>query len=320
MNDDIKKLVAQYKESFSSMTEKKRAEEERDLYLLANPNGRDGKGGKREWLAAYVGGATQHFEQRAMLLTAGPWVNPLWEMFDKDTSRSTIIQLFRNARNTMVRKQIPGEEALKITLDEYNNRGHEARTSSGKTYRRMSPLEKQRSSPPSPMKDMSIEMDMDASQNRRSKQFFSQMTALSDEFVRTSLVRVSGIDELTIKIAKDEFTSFIQEACNDFRRRVYVMRSASKKDHVRAARITREKLREAAEVLGISIVWDQDIDLRKAKKIMFRRCAQLHPDHSNTSDEQKAEYRAVVEAYNIIERYMEGRKTNEVGERSHGHQ
>jgi len=314
MNDELRDLIAQYKKSFPTMTEKQRAEEERDLYLLANP---DQRGGKREWMVANLGGATQHFEQRAMLIMAGPWVNPLWKMFDEGTSRNTIILLFRKARDLVSHKHMQGDEAIQKVLEEYNSQGHEAHTPEGRRYRRMSPVEKQRSRPP-PMTDVPIEMDMDATQNRRSKQFMLRLMALTDEFVRTSLVGISHIDELEMKIAKGEFTSYIREACDDFRRRVYNMRSSSKKERERLSRVTRDELRQAAEVLGIPIVWDKDVDLRKAKKIMLRRCAQLHPDRGPVSDEQKAEFTAVREAYGTLERYMEGRKSNEVGERSHG--
>jgi Cdc6-like AAA superfamily ATPase len=99
---------------------------------------------------------------------------------------------------------------------------------------------------------------------------------------------------------------------------MHIMRGASKKERERSARVTREKLREATEVLGISIVWDRDVDLRKAKKIMLQRCAQLHPDKTGSmSDAQKTEYTAVVDAYKTLERYMEGRKSHAFGERSH---
>ncbi|MGH9919815.1 MAG: hypothetical protein ACRD6W_13245, partial [Nitrososphaerales archaeon] len=86
----------------------------------------------------------------------------------------------------------------------------------------------------------------------------------------------------------------------------------------RLSRVSRDNLREAAEVLGVSVVWGRDVDLKKAKKIMLTRAAQLHPDQKGPqTDQQKAEYRAVIEAYKTIERYMEGRKSHEDGERSH---
>jgi hypothetical protein len=314
VNEELQQLIAEYKKAFGSLSEKQRAEEERDLYELACP---DGKGAKREWMVANLGGQAQHYEHRAMLIMAGPWVDPLWKMFDEGVSRQTIVNLFRQARNLIARKHLAGEVALQQVIEEYNKTGHEARTPDGKIYRRRTPMEKQRSQPPPSMSQIPVEMDMDATQNRRSKQFFSRLIALTDEYVRTSLVGLNHIDELEIKIAKDEFSSYIREACEDFRRRVYVMRSSSKKDRERRSRITREQLRQAAEVLGIPFVWDRDVDLKKAKKIMLRRLAQLHPDKGATTEAQKAEYTAVREAYDTLERYMEGRQSHAVGERSH---
>ena len=308
-------MIARYKASFDSWTEKQKAEAERDLWNTFKSENPSYLGGKREWLKSTLGGPSLNYEQRSQLIMAGPWVGQLWAMIDSGTTQNSVIKLFRQARDRVAKTQIPGEEAVRQVIEEYNSRGHEAKTPSGKVYRRVTPLERQRTNPPS---DIPIEMDMDASQNRRSKQFMSRLIALADEYIRTSLTNTSHIDEMMLKIAKDEFASFVREACDDLRRRVYVLRSSSKKDLQRLTRTTREQLREASEVLGISVVWGGEIDLRKAKKIMLRRCAQLHPDKTGSmTDEQRAEYTAVINAYKTIERYMEGRKSNAVGDRSH---
>jgi hypothetical protein len=315
---ELKELLAQYKGSSAQMSEKAKAIAENNIWnVWQNTAGMPKYKDRRHWAAATFGGAPAEYEIRSQLLQAGPWVEPLWAMIDDGISRSSVRNLFRQARTSAIKKKLPPAEALSLAIDEYNKTGHQAHTPDGRVYRRMSPLEKQRSQPPPSMSDVPTEMDMDSSQNRRSKQFLSRLTALADEFLRTSVPGLSGIDEMGAKIAKEEFVSFVREAAEDLRRRVYVLRSQMKRDRTAASRVSREELRYASEILGIPIVWGRDLDLRKAKKIMLQRCAQLHPDKGATTEQQKAEYSAVVEAYKTCERYMEGRKSHEDGDRSH---
>ena len=210
---------------------------------------------------------------------------------------------------------MPHSEALSKSIDEYNDVGYIARTAGGRVYRRRTPEERFRSSQPS---SIEIDMDMDGTQNTRSKQFMTRVMSLSDEFLRTSVPDLSEIDSMTMKLAKDDFVSFVRESVEDLRRKILTMRQQSKKDRGRASRVSRDGLREASEVLGISVVYGVDVDLHRAKKIMIRRCAQLHPDKNGpVTEQQKNEYTAVVNAFKTLETYMEGRKLNENGERSH---
>jgi len=314
---DLRDKIAQYKATSSTMSEKEKAEAENRIWeVWVGLSGMPKFKSRRNWAAATFGGPCAQYEIRSQLLLAGSWTDPLWQMIEDGVTRGAVRNVFRQAR-VKVAKQIPHAEAVSQAIADYNKRGYTARTADGKLYRRMSPLEKQRSQPPPA--DISFEMDMDGTQNQRSKQFLSKLVALADEFLRTSVPGLSGIDDKSMKLARDEFVSFVQEAAKDLRRQVYTMRSQTKKDRERSSRVSRDVFRKAAEVLGISVVWNQDVDMRKAKKIMLTRCAQLHPDKhgGHMSDEQKAEYTAVVNAYKTLERYMEGRKSHEDGERSH---
>jgi hypothetical protein len=313
----LKSLISQYKETESSMSEKQKAELEQQLWNIIQglPEERAGFRSKRDWAAAKLGGSSRDYEQRSALIMAGPWVNPLWEMLENKVARHAVQLIFREAKARVARasNRLSQDEALRQVIDEYNARENTATTKDGRTFRRQAPTRP----PPPPVDSVMTEMDMDSPQGQRSKVFLGKMTALTDEFIRTSLLELSHVEEMTVKLAKDELVSFIREACDDFRRRVYSLRSASKKERERLSRITRDELRGAAEVLGIPVVWDKDVDLRLAKKIMLRRCAQLHPDKVGPmSDNQKAEYNAVIESYKTLERYMESRKPNAVGERS----
>src|SRR5512135_182690 len=316
---ELKELLDQYRANHQVMSEKAKAIAEKDIWSVwQNTASMPKYERRRDWVAATFGTSGREFGIRSQLLQAGAWVDPLWALIDDGMSRNSVLKMFQSARTRALKERISPSEALQKVIDEYNKTGHESRTAEGQIFRRMPPLERQRSQPPPAIEDVPVEMDMDSTQNRRSKQFMLRLTALTDEFLRTSVPGLSGIDEMSMKLARDEFISFIREAGEDLRRRVYVMRAQSKKDLVRASRVSRDELRQAAEVLGLSVVWGRDLELRKAKKIMIQRCAHLHPDKTGSmTEQQKDEYTAVVQAYKTCERYMEGRKSHEDGERSH---
>ncbi len=307
MNAELERLIGQYKDTESSMTERQKAEFEHKLWkdiVKGLPDERKGMHSQRDWCMARLGKGN-FYEERSALLLAGAWAGPLFNMLQMmvETDRSDkavkrAYSIIKNHRQRAVKKV--KESGFKISYEE--------------ALRQI--LEAPKSTPA--VDDAAFSMDIDDPQGRRTKQFIKRVSALTDEFIRTSVRGISNVEEMTVRVAKEDLMSFVREACDDFRRRVYVLRTASKKERERLIRVTRDDLREAAEVLGISIVWNKDVDLRFAKKVMLGRCAQLHPDKAGPmSDRQKAEYTAVIDSYKILERYMEGRKSHEDGERSH---
>ncbi len=305
VNEETARLISEYEEIRRSNDEKEKALCESRMYRASL------MGSIRifaKWASEKFGEPPVCYEQRLSLVSAGEWAEPLWKMLDDGASRNTVIELFRAAKRNVTEPTVSPREALAKILEEY-------RSNNSVLPKGVKPKAEKAA------KSVSMSMDMDDSQNKRSKQFLNRITTLADEFIRTSIRNITPIEEMGVKVAKEEFTLFIREACDDFRRRVYVLRSGSRKDQERSSRITRDNLRDAAEVLGISVVWGNKVDLRFAKKMMMTRCAQLHPDKAGAmSDKQKGEYTAVVEAYKTFDRYMEGFKSHEDGERSHERQ
>jgi len=309
--------INRYLKSKDSMNEKAKAEMETKIWDSWRKAGLKKYLNKRDWARDVFNGPSFEYTFRAQLLQAGPWADPLWKLIDEGMSRHSAIRIFRIAKDRVAKEQIQNHEALQQEIDSYNSTGHSAKSQSGKIYRRRTPEEKYRSSVPSSV-DVEIDMDIDGSHGTRSKQFMTRIVALADEFLRTSLPGLTGIEDIVIKRSKEEFISFIRESVEDLRRKVSSARQQSKKDAV--VRVSRDALREASEVLGVSIVYGVGADLRKAKKIMIRRCAQLHPDKNGPmSDSQKNEYTAVVNAYKTLENYnYMGVTKNEDGVRNEG--
>jgi hypothetical protein len=312
-------LINRYIETRESLTEKAKAEAESQLWehWKSNENKKAVRTypTRREWAQNTFKFPVFEFEIRAQFLQAGPWVDPLWKLVDEGMSRHVAVRIFRQTKVRVAKERLTYEVALEKEITDYNSMGYIARTAGGRLCRRRTPDERFRTNPPS---SIDIEMDMDGTQNARSKQLMTKVTAIAEEYLRTSVQELSEIDSMTMKLAKEEFISVVRETVEDFRRKIGNMRHQSKQDRIRSSRISRDILRGASEVLGVPVVYGSDVDLRKAKKIMLRRCAQLHPDKAGPMSEQhKAEYTAVVNAYKTLETYMEGRKPNEDGERNH---
>jgi membrane-associated HD superfamily phosphohydrolase len=307
----IAEMLAQYKLTRDSLSEKEKAVAETKIWKawLTIPI-REKVRGRDHWFSINFG-ESHKCQVRAHLLNAGSWVEPLWELIDQGTSRNTVHNLFRQACMKAIEGKIQNEEALKQVLIEYNSTGFMVHTHDGRHYRRPTIEEKRRLKTDS-IPVQSVEMDTDTPQISRSKQFITQLSALTDEYLRTSVPDLSEIDGVSMRLLKDEFISFVRESSDELRRKVLSMRHQNKKEKEAQNRVSRNELRLASEVLGIAIVNNKDVDLRKAKKIMLRRLAQLHPDKIGfVSEPQKEEYTAVKEAYDTIERYMDGRKSRE---------
>lgn len=304
---DLSKLISQYKNNISSMSGKQTAEAEKHLVdawmnvNLQNPSA----DARNEWIRNTLGVKTQDYEMRSMLLRAGQWVDHLWKMHDHGTPIRTIVRLFREARDEASTKQVSHHQALEKVINQYENTGFLAHTKDGKIYRRPGPSMKTEIGTPFSQSD---------NQKTRSSNFISQVSTLATEYVRTSILP-SGLDEVEIQKPIDEFVSFVNEACEDLRKRVTSIRSHGLKD-AKKQKISRDGLRRACEVLGISAVYGRPVNLRSAKKIMFKRAAELHPDKCASTTSTR-EYQAVIEAYHDLETYMEGLKTNEHGNHDH---
>ena len=309
MNDtqtDIDTMISKYTEVCKTMSALERAKYEVSLFEKWQENGLTKYRSRKIWAQEVLKITGVDFEIRHQLFTAGSWVDPLWKMMDDGISKYPIRSIFRQAKDKISKDRLSHEEALKQAISEYNAVGSMAQNSDGVKYRRKSPGEKFLSDPPP--SDQMPKMDMDGSQGTRSKQFMLQIIAITNEFLRTSVLDTS--DDISVKIAKEEFISLIRESVEDLRRKILSIRSQSKKDKNQLSRISRSALSRASEVLGLPVIYGMDIDLRKAKKIQLRRCAQLHPDKNGQPMDQKRldEYMAVIDAFKVFEGYMENRK------------
>jgi len=321
--NELDKLVAAYKSECGAMSEKQKAESERRIWAVRYSSlGPDvPKGDRREWLASALGGTSAEYEHRSNLIGAGAWADPFWGMADSGASLYTVIRLFRDARKIVTSGQATHEDAVRSVIDGYNSLGYMARSPEGKVFRKSGPGGRtpRPSDPPSVPgpsdRPKDYNFDGSSSQNSRSKKFLSELMSLADSYVLSSLADPDADEALNLRIAKDDFLSYVREAAEDLRRRVTASRSVARKD-VRRQRVTREHFRHACEVLNLPYVYGHAVDLRFCKRTMLKRAGPLHPDRNNGSHSAQSEYQAVIESYAVLEKYTEGLK-NENGDRNH---
>lgn len=316
---EIDRMIAQYVEQRPSMKEKQKAEAERRLWeahCASLPEG-ERPGYRRDWFQEVLDGPAAGYEQRQMMLNAGPWVDPLWAMLDSGSAHYAVVRLFRKAKELAAKDQVPHEQAVRRVIDEYGASGHLSYSADGKVFRRLSPTEKARSVPPASISELEVDPSFDgsSSQNSRSKKFLLQLALLTDGYLKSSFGELEESDALLLKLASDEFIGFVREAAEDLKRRVNSVRS-SVKTAGRRQRVSREQFRQACEVLNLPYSYGQKVDLRFCKKTMLKRAGPLHPDRNRGSHSAQVEYQAVIESYDVLEKYSEGQK-HENGERSH---
>jgi len=311
--NDLTKMISSYKGNSKSMTERQKAELESQLWAsYTASSGKSSNGSSREWLVTVLGGKSRDYELRFTLWNAGEWVQPLWDLLENGMPRTTAVRLMREARSNASLNRVSLAVSLQAVLAAYNESGYEARTPEGKTYRRTSPGQKSQQETESESNPI---FDSDQFQITRSKKFRDKLVALTSEYVRTSLTDYPNIDVIEARRAVDDFTSFVREACEDLRRKISVMRSEGRKDSKRQ-KVTRDQLRHACEVLGISVIYGHVPDLRVAKRAMLKRARELHPDRHGGSEKTRAEYQAVIESYGVIETYEKGLTVHANGDRS----
>ncbi len=306
----LPQMINEYKEKKDSLSDKEKAEFEERLwnaYLRSDMCERGAE--KRKWLKDILNGHQADYEMRSSLWRAGEWVDPFWNLLQNGESMWTVTRLFRETKKLVFEGNMPREPAIKYVINSYESTGYQVE-SHGKKYRRRTSAERVKLNPE--LAPNSIPFRGLSNQNTKSKQFTLRLIALAKEYVSSSIEGVLPIDDPEALKVTEDFIAIVQEAGEDLRRRVYDVKSQSKQSS-KPRKIGREQVRQACEVLGLSMTSGQNINLKAAKKAMLRRASQLHPDRNNNSNQTQLEYQAVVEAYKTLELFMEGMKSNESG-------
>jgi hypothetical protein len=284
--EKMDQLMQQYSQTKLTLSEKQKAELEREIwfqYSTAKGRGFSKETPRRSWFQSHFGGTKKEYQDRSVLMNAGPWVEPIWQRIESGLPVSTALNLIKISKNKAASSGSSNEDALKKALEEYDSIKYTCRNAAGKEFKRNAPY-KENCDKPGSIGD--------------SSEFFRQIRTLTEEFLN---VRLVGIDPYLAEQAKTEFVEWIKQGYEDLRKRIMRHRRDAKQEVM--AKIGRTRFVQSCEVLGIRATFGKPIDLNKAKKAKFNRVKNLHPDKNDGSHALQEEYQAVIKAYNLLEDY-----------------
>lgn len=323
-NQELETLIELYKEEKLKLPDKEKARLEEEIWVLAK-----GSAGlradynpyyRRDWLTKVFGGGPSEYDNRMYLLRVGDAAEELWERIANQSLKlGAAALLLRNAKASVHKsgKSLKGEiSALLISNQDPVTAAKvvpeivEVKELKRKKVVRKTHVDKETRQSAEIIKQ-SVEKSAPGVSSRQvsSREFVSKIEAVCNEFAREHLG--DGVDEFIAKGIISEFVWWGRVAFDIMRQSIKQLKEDTRKD--RLDKVGRTKFAVACEVLGISrAVFGKDIDLNKAKKRMFTRAAQLHPDRHNgiVSEAMKAEYDAVNSAYAILVHYTEQLQEN----------
>lgn len=312
----LEELIELYRVNLETMTEWDKAVLESqiwDLRATKEGPGVSRLGERREWFQNKFGGTYAQYERRAALYHARDWTQPLWEKIKGGSSLNDVYNYYKRAKELGKLNGKPGPSAFRASLELVlvdKNAGLPPPVVVVKPVPEQravpSPKEKEEEPAPEP-KEAAHRRPVDYQdvtglpQISNSKEYLRRMKELTDDFVRSSL---GDIDPYQADILTAEFMGWIREAYDDLRRKVSKYRQEANSESTKK-RVSKEAFKRACEVLSFRGTFGKPIDLRAAKKRMFVRARDLHPDSNEGSTEKVAEYDAVQKAYRVLEQYTE---------------
>ncbi len=306
----LEELVQLYRETQDTLSEWEKAELENQIWEARFD--REGPGlsrisERREWFRNKFGGNCNIYEKRSALFRSREWTQPIWDKINGGMPLTTAYPLYKRAKELSKVSGDSEQKSLEIILKNPRAGLPPIPPPSGVQVITAPPViaPKEEPIPVIHHKKEKInpkEEPSETPQISNSKEYFRRMKDLTDSFVKSSLVDIEPYlaDQLS-----QEFTGWVREAYDDLRRKVSKHRQeASRTDNPRK-RVSRAVFKRACEVLAFQAVFGKSLDLRAAKRRMITRARDLHPDRRDGSTETVAEYRAVVEAYQVLEQYTD---------------
>jgi hypothetical protein len=277
-NKELEGMFEEYKEKESSMTQKERAQLEDRMFTLRKslvPNEGRYRSYRREWLRDVFGGGCDQYEIRSLLLSAGVWTDPLFEMLDNGSlSFGRAIRMVRLAKARAKERDISRQDALAVILEE-EKKG--AFSFSGKKKRGRS----------------------------ATIAFKTQTLESAKAFVEQACEEI-GMNGMLKEDALAKFEADLGMCLDDFFGRISQGKSKTKSEAM--IRISPARFRWACDVLGINPYSKikgkkKPLDKNRVNKAARNRMAALHPD-KNPGEAAAEEYHRVQKARDLLLAYI----------------
>lgn len=284
----LDELIAKYRSSSGGMTEREKAEVEKEVWELHR---REmgvpvTAGARREALKKLLDADQYSSSHRYTLLNAGSAGDPLWDLVHKKKLlMRAACEIVRDARK-ICGPGMPMSEAVGKALHMYESRPH-VRHLNGIPYRTRIIGE-------SPESQRRVEKTAEAKLWGSIK---SQITHYLDE-------RTPNLDPLVRKKFATETSVALRVVADEFRNKLrrLVESHDTKKDA--DALMKMDEVDKACQFFGVDTpAFGRPVDLDKANKAKKAMARSLHPDLHGGDKRHLDQYHEVMAAYEVLEKY-----------------
>lgn len=282
-------MIQLYKETVQSLTHREKAEQEVEIWnLLSDIHGAGitkRLGERRDWMVREFGGKPSDYEKRAALYRAGPWAHELFKLVDSGEMTINVAAKLCAIARGYIRTGAPPQNAITRVLKEHRG---------GKSFSRVN----------AGLRNVEKTVSPSAKSQNLTKEFIGAMKSQAEQYV-TTMVNGVGVEEVFVERMVRDFVGYVQESCNELKDNINKAKADARKE--RSIKIGKDRFNYACEVLGLTAKFGKAIDLKEANKLKKLRARELSPDFTGgafKSEQQKNEYHAVLEAYEILETYV----------------
>lgn len=288
----LEQLVHRYQAELSSLSNRQKAVIEQDIWFLLGPYKRK-EMDRRKTLSLILGGSHQDYEQRFILLNAGEAGAPFWSRLDSgEMSLYTAVRLYREAKSRAHRSRTGLPEAVIYVLAEYDALPVSYLPGGG-FVRKKTAKKIPRPVTPPPRKPVT----------ESSKAFFVAVRQLASDYLA---MRLKGLDEIVAEKLWREFEAELNALLEEFAKKVYRTNLAERRIHEAETEVNRPLIVKACRILCMDPPRPgAPIDRAHAKKNKAKLVRLYHPDAHGGDESMRPQYEAVLEAWSVVERYVE---------------
>lgn len=235
---------------------------------------------------------------RLNLLSLREWSTFYWDKIDRGLALMAGYRLAKEAKKLGMDEGLTYKDACERVWKRYTDEGKPSTNSriSGSFYKKKPKVAADEFAD-------SKNFDPDV---KNSKRFRSYLRTLTKNFV---YARLEGVDESIRSEVTRDFEYDIRVAYEDLLRRIYKLRKEFQFDV--ADMISNDDVRQACECLDVPVPSPGDpVDVLVARPRFKKLAGQFHPDRHKGDDRFVRQYNAVVEAWDIIQEYNRGLKTD----------
>jgi hypothetical protein len=235
-------------------------------------------------------------DRRGHLLGLREWAKLFWEKIaSEQLPLSTAYKLALESKSLGFEKGISSAEACAQVWEAYNSDGHVMSSPTGRVYRKRPGVVRVDASP---VNSNDEDWNPDVSD---SKKFHAQLRLLTTKFIDA---RLEGLDPSIKKDLSRDFEYELRVCYEDLLAKIQRHRKDLKQDD---SDVSFSEVRQACECLDIPVPKrGEEVDMLDARTRYRKLAARFHPDRNGGDHKLVRQYQAVNEAWQIIQRYMEG--------------